>query len=159
MIRLLVLVAVASALAAPATAADLTIGQVLDVSQGLSQLDCAKDTIRDGTSEKEVCRPYRFSGGLVLLIARDLSRARATAQNYQDAHNKLVRSMAGPDGKVPEARAADFVAEDRAILASPSEVLLDHIRWVELRVGSGAGENPIPPSVVSLLEPILDLDH
>lgn len=159
--KYLAIVSVYFALVNCAFAADdppkLTVEQVMNVAQGLASLDCAKDTIKDGASEKEVCRPYKFGGGLVLLIARDLSKARGVIQAYQTAHNQLIKEMSDPaTGKIADARVVEFSQEDRKITSAQADADLDHIRWVELKVGSGSGENPVPPSVVSLLQPILD---
>lgn len=136
---------------------DLNVEQVMAVAQGLSSLDCIKDTIKDGVNEKEICRPYKFGGGLVLIIAKNLSKAREVSRYYQDAHNRLLRSMADPStGKVSESHMVEFIEEDKKILSTTAEVHLDPIRWTELAVGNNAGQNSIPPSVISLLQPILE---
>jgi hypothetical protein len=127
----------------------LTVEQVVNISKGLAQLDCLKDV----TGDKEVCHPYKFSGATVLAIANDLAKTRAVLQVYQDAHNRLLATLRDATGKLPPNREIEFVQEDRKIADSPANIELNHIKWAELKVGT---ENQIPPSVIALIQPIID---
>jgi len=141
-------------LAAPASAADapsLTVEQVIQIGNGIAALDGYDKIVKDGASEKSVHVPYQFGGGLRLLLASDLDKARTVIKRYQDAVQALFSAMQ-KDGKIPDASLAQYTAEQRKMLDQPADVQLARIKADELKLS----ENPIPSSVLSNLVPILD---
>lgn len=139
-------------LPAAAVAADLTVEQALTVTNGLAQLDGYDDVCTDGAVQKTCRRPYKFGGGLRWTIASALAAGKPAQTTWQTVQAAIVAQYAGADGKLPEASVAKANREIAEALAKPAGITMPTIKREELKLD----DNPIPPSVLSLLMPILE---
>lgn len=131
------------------------VTKAIEMFNALSALDGYEDVIKDGQQEKSVRRPYKFGGGLRLLIAKNISVLKPVLEIYETARRGLV-SEATKDGatvKDGAPGAVKFSDDIQKLLASPQVVKgLVHIKASELNLD----QNPIPPTVLSGLSSLLD---
>lgn len=140
------------ALAAPARAQELTVGQALDVTAGLNQLTAYESVDKDG---KPFRANYKFSADVRFRIALNIDAGRRLQTQVQTAQNDLVMSMVDPaTGKVPETKQNALNVEVSKLMTAPARSTLHRIKRSELNLD----DNPIPAPVLSLIVPIVDLD-
>ena len=130
----------------------LTVQQAILIYNGLIQLDGYDDVCRDGATEKTCRRIYKFGGGARISIATNLAEAKRIVTAYTDARNALIAQYANGSNKVPDEDIARFNADDRKALNATVDVVFGRIKRDDLKLD----ENPIPPSVLSLIIPIID---
>lgn len=128
--------------------------QAYELLDGLKTLDGHQVIIRDGAKESAVMQPYTFGGGLLLVIAGDIAKLHAVTATFEAAKRALVMQASKGTGQIapgsPEwASSKEQLAN---MLAEKQPIELRHIKAAELNLE----KNPIPPSVLALLEPILD---
>lgn len=157
MLRFLSAVALAAVFITPAAAQSpkLTVQQVLDATNGLAQLDAYKDRDKDG---KEIVVPYKFSGTTLMTMAINLERGRFVLRNWQAAATALQRQFAGAEKDVPPEKLAQYNVEANAMLNQASDVQMQPIALADLCLEAKApcaAANPIPPSVLSMIVPII----
>lgn len=133
-------------------AKSLTYDQVKQVAEGLSHLDGYDKLAKDGAREFIVKEFYKFKKGLRALIADDISKLRPALRDLGDKNNDLIREYAEGTEKVLDKNLIEFTAAQRKLLDSPSGVAPAHIKLDEMDLDA----NPIPASVLSLIDPILD---
>jgi hypothetical protein len=130
----------------------LTLGQVIDVYNGLSQLDKYDDVCKDGATEKICPRWYKFDMTTRTTIVLDIAEARRIVDAWRTAQNALVSELSGGGAKVPDDRQQEYQAKLREALDKPSDVVFGKLRRAELKLN----ENPIPANVLVLLLPIIE---
>jgi len=131
----------------------------LELLQGLMELDGYLDG-----ADKRV--PYKFNGATRMAIARMRRQLRALQEDYSEARNAALveitngsgelKSLNGPFESREErdhTRAAifEFARRDRELLNAPVDLDLASITVAQLALD----DNPIPPSVLDVLGPIL----
>jgi hypothetical protein len=129
----------------------LTTEQAITIAAGLRGLDGYDRIAKDGERERIVRELYKLGGGLRLSVAKNLNKLDALQGIYQRARADLVASMADPKGEVPQARMAEFVAEERKMLDADQDIDLAMIKEDELKLD----QNPIPATTLSLIQPLL----
>ena len=153
MTRITLAAALLASTLTPILAADpLTVEQVLIVANGLALLDGYEDVCTDGAVQKTCKRPYKFSGGARWTIANALGIGRAAQTTWQGVQAAILAPYTGADGKIPDASVAKANREIAEALAKPAGITMPTIKHDELKLD----DNPIPPSVLSLLMPILE---
>jgi hypothetical protein len=132
----------------------MTVEEAVRLSQGLAALDGYDRTIEGPDGERTVREFYKFEPLVGLAVARNANSLEPVARAYQDARNRLIRKHAGGGFKVDPGtqEAVAFAEDDRKILAAEETVALVPIREADLKLDV----NPIPPSVLGLLLPLLD---
>lgn len=154
--RILIATLLGLALATTASAGDapapkLTVEQAVTINAALAQLNCGNKVIKDGTKETLVCEPYKWTPGMLWLIAGDAEKLKGLVTQYTTARNQMIASLARkPDGTPTEDAAAKFTALDREWLDKPADVTLDHFKRSDLEPMG------LQPAIVSALMPIID---
>jgi hypothetical protein len=130
----------------------MTVEQVVYLSDALSKLDRYDAVCKDGGSEKACQKLYNFGPGARWTISLDLAEAKRISAAYYLARNALVAQYADGGNKVPDDKFQKFQADDRLILDKPADVSFGMLRRDDLKLD----ENPIPPSVLAALVPIIE---
>jgi len=128
-----------AALSTPAIAADnqvsLTVNDIVGLGNALAVLDGYDHAVKDGTQDRVIKEPYKFGPGVRLSIAHDLTTVKAALADVQAA----ARGFNG------DKAAVDRLGFEKQTLTlapiSAKDLSLD--------------QNPIPPSVLSAMSPIL----
>jgi hypothetical protein len=160
--KLLLTVAVALMIAFPAFAEDakpippappapqsLTMGELINASQAIKQLNTYTVMSKAGDP---IQLTYRFDA-TVLLAMIDITRDGDVAlEKYQKTYNALVHSMSGGKDQVPKENFAEFNAQVSKLMQAPSGVIITKIKESALKFDV----NPIPPAILSALLPIIE---
>ena len=155
--RKFAIAAIAISLAFPAHAEPkpLTVSQCLDVLAGLNALNYVGQQLSDAKPQGDA-KPYKL-GAARMTIALDISALRPVADAAEKARQSLIGEISAGKPILPgtdEMKA--FTAKWQDVLNGPCNVTPGHLKAADLKVGDGADENPIPPSVLSVLIPIID---
>ena len=129
----------------------LTVEQVIMIGNGLAALDGYDDVCRDGPSEKPCRHPYKFKGAARMTMAMDLAECRRISSAYTSARQDLIRQYAKGGNEVPPEEMSKFADDDKAAREHATDVKLGTIRSADLALD----DNPIPPSVLSMIVPIV----
>jgi hypothetical protein len=160
--------ALALILAVPAASDDvkpLTVEQCINVLAGLKALDCAGEQL-NGTCPADA-KQYKL-GDARLTIGMNVAALTPVLTEFQRAQQKYMMEL--PRVPTPEAgkpvppEVADMraqqdresVANQLAMLAKPCNVQPGRLKQSELKLGDGADQNAIPPSVFAAFSPIVD---
>jgi hypothetical protein len=123
----------------------LTVGQCINLLNGLAQLDGQKD------------KPYKLAS-TAFARAMAITALRPFNEAADRARVALMADAAG--GKKLEDLPMDVTgklnAEYAKVLDGPCNVDIPKIPLSSLKLGDSDGENPIPSSVLSLIVPIID---
>ena len=125
------------------------------IADGLAQLDGYDRVARDGAREFVVREFYKFGKGLRSLIAGNISTARTALRLLDEKNKDLIAQFAEGERQVPDKNIAEFAEAQRNLLKGSSGVSLSAFRRIKFDE-LDLDKNPIPPSVLSMLEPILD---
>lgn len=118
----------------------------------LTSLDGRQRVVLDGGVEKIVTEPYRFSANTRMAIARNVAALQAEQVSFNAARNGIIMQMSGGAGKVPDDKVPAFQAELLSLMEADCDgVSMRKISEADLNLA----ENPIPPSVLAELMPIL----
>lgn len=122
-------------LSVPALAAEvyLPVNDIVAVGNALVALDGYDRAVKDGAQDRVIREPYKFSPGVRLTIARDLTTIKAVVADVQTA-----------------ARGLDKAAIDKLGIEK-QPLTLAPISAKDLSLD----QNPIPPSVLSALSVVI----
>ena len=153
----LILTCFCIALACPAFAQDrLTVGKCLEIANGLDQLDGYPRVIKDGEKETTVQQQYKL-GSVRYTIALNMAALKPVRESAERARQQIIVDINGGKTVMPNSpEMVRFLAEYQKVLDKPCEVTPGHIKVSDLKLGDGPTENAVPPSVLSVLYPILD---
>ena len=132
----------------------LTVQQILAASAALKALDTYERVVREGSNERVVREPYRFGGAVRMALARIQAGLRVHADAFDAAHDALVREISGGEAQIrPEmhGQQARFREEIGKVLAATHALDLPALTEADLRLD----DNPLPPSVLVALLPLL----
>lgn len=134
----------------------ITNAKLADLASALSSLDGLRTSAND-------FRPYRFDdeGATTWLIAENIVLVQDALRAYQHARrsaaaaNKVTdRLVVGPENAE---RVATFMADLDKLEAKTVTIKgLKKISRKILNAGAGTRQNPVPPSVLAKLSPILE---
>jgi hypothetical protein len=129
-----------------------TVSGLLMIGNGLAQLDGYDHAVKDGNTEKTVHVVYSFSPALTLLIAENIQKIRNVVTVYKAAHGAIIKKLSATMEPGSPKYQTELQAEDDELLTQPiTDVHLSTIDRKELKLD----ENHIPPSVLSLILPIV----
>jgi hypothetical protein len=138
----------------------LTLTQVINVTGALSALDGHDQVVKEGGAEKVVKVSYTLSGAVRLAIARDLTKLKAVIADFQAARaGKIVELSEGGSIK-PGSEVEQKLGRELTVMLEQKQNLdLTKLSVADLGLllpttGSST-PNPIPPTVLSDLGPIL----
>jgi hypothetical protein len=134
----------------------LTVGQCLDVMAGLNALNYVGQQLGDQQSKPPDAKAYKL-GPARMTIALDIAALRPISDAAEKTRQGIVTEISG--GKPIQAGTDEmkqYLAKWQKVLDGPCGVAPGHLRAADLKIGDGADENPIPPSVLSVLIPIID---
>lgn len=143
--------AVAAAPPAPSLTA-MSVRTCLEVLAGLNSLNFVGQMSPQQVQQPSAL-PYHLGGSIRMTMAFDiaeLSKIQTVAQKAQQDFDKEL------DEKDPAIRQKQLDANWQGIIAAPCNVTPGRIKESDLRLGDGPNENAIPPSVLSVLVPIID---
>ena len=140
----------------------LTVEQAINLATALQGLDGYQQVIKGASGESSVTQHYKFDALTLLALAHDMSALRPIIIDARTAHDKKLAELSagGPlacvDAPVTPGTAAynQMQAEDAQINASKHAVDLTQISVADLKLDPPTS-NPIPPSVLAGLSPIL----
>jgi hypothetical protein len=145
----------------------ITVEQALKFIDGLRKLDGYDRIIGAPPAEQVLRMSFNFSGDALIAIAINGNRLSEVAAAHQEATNRLIRQISGADQIAPPTAAdaeamqryrdqvQQFTDELAAARAAEVEVELRPISVKGLRLDT----NPVPPSALGLLEPLLASDE
>lgn len=125
---------------------ELTIQQAANLLVGLNSLDGYQDSIKDGEREHVIVKTYMLGGGVRLAIGKDISRLTEIVAAARKADGGLQKQY--PSG------GPELAAEQDKLMAKVEKVDLIKLKVNELGLMPPTS-NPIPPSVLSRLAPII----
>lgn len=129
----------------------LTVDEVLLIAQGLSQLDCGNKAVKDGTKESVICEPYKWPMAMVWQIATAQRQAREVVTEFNRLRDVEVSKLPRKaDGTISDEAQAQFAVKMRSLLDAAARTHIDKFKRSELEPMS------LPPSVISLLLPIIE---
>lgn len=143
----------------PALAADkvkISFQDAIILNNALSALDGRERVVKDGERERVVSEPYDLGPGLRAAIGKNLTRLKAPVEIYSNAEKGLRNEIT--KGGVIEIKAGspevELFIQKRAELLKLEESIepLIRIKRSELKLE----KNPIPGTVLSAMDPILD---
>ncbi len=138
-----------------------TNAALLELSQGIAIIDVGYQVTVEG---KNVSRGYDLKAAPLYALARAGIVIKPLIDAWKKANGQIFekndpKPLTLENGKeerqVPAEKRAAYDAAVRELLAQPVEVELPELKVVDLKVGSGKGENPIPPSALTMLNPML----
>lgn len=160
--RLLAIVAFVGFSAGAAVAQDppatphLTVGQCVQALSGLLALDKYEKVIKDGAGEKTVTVQYKL-GVARFAVARAISVLRPVAEDVEKARLGLLAEVTGGKPVQPNSEQLARLNDEYAkVLSRPCSVEIPKLKLADLRPGDGPNDNPIPPSVLASLLPIIE---
>lgn len=127
----------------------ITVEQATNIGAALRQLDKYERAGKDGKTETAW---YTFSSDVRFVIAVDIDVAQRVTAQLQMANNKIVQQFAGGGSKVPDDKMGAYNVELRKVLDASCRCTFTRIKRGDLNLD----KNPIPPSVLALLLPIVD---
>ena len=139
------------------TSLKLTNAKLAALAEGLASLDGIR-------TKPDEFRPYKFDdeNETTWLIADNTEAVAAVLKGFNRAKKSLATQHQIPDGpfqitKENAEQVSGFLAALEALEDREVEVPgLKKISRARLKVGSGDKKNPIPPSVLAKLSPILE---
>jgi hypothetical protein len=138
------------------SAVSLTMSECLSIHAGLNALDQYTVVVKENGQEKSISKQYKL-GNARMTVALDMSALKSVADAAEKARTGLITEIGqGKDIKIGTPEGKKFTDQMQQWLDSPCSVKPGHIKLADLKIGDGDGENPIPPSVISALLPILD---
>lgn len=142
--------------AKPGAEPALTNAQCQEIAAGLSGLDGYTKVIKEKDGERAVIVPYKL-GALRVTISQTISTLRSRNNATEDARKALIVEISGGAPILPDTpQWYKFMDEWKKVLARPCGVQIARIKIGDLKLGDGPDDNPIPPSVLSLIQPMLD---
>jgi hypothetical protein len=127
-----------------------TVNQCLLIMKALRALDRAGAPLDPPPGpQPSDAKQYRL-GALRMTIATNLAALSVVGDSFDRARRQLIREHGGE--ATPQ-----FMDAFQKILDRPCEATLGHIKLSELKLGDGAEENAIPPTVLAALAPIIDV--
>lgn len=163
----------ASAQVVPPGAMNIGVQKMNDIAGGLNSLSEGHDC--EGTGQSRKCTPYKL-GALRLPIAQNLAVLNEKLTVFRSAADSLRTEVvtdkppaALPANPTPEQTAehqaaqakfdkenAQLATEEQKLIDTPQSIVLRHLSLADLNIGDGPDKNPIPPTVLALLGPIVD---
>jgi|SRR6185369_6666612 len=138
----------------------MKVKTALEILTGLAELD----GYLNGSGDRKT--PYKFDGATRLAIARARRTLRLVQEDYVDARNAALVELTDGTGELPSmtgafesAIARDMVRAQHLKFAAKDRDLLNAELQVELGViavpALALDDNPIPPSVLDMIGPML----
>lgn len=140
---------IAAVVSTSAIAQELTVEQAKGVVTGLRQLSKYETVDKDG---KPATGYYKFSGTLRFTMALNIETGTKVEVALQAANVALVAELANGGPSVPDDKMVEYNKRIRAILDAPCRCTFEPIKRDDLKLD----DNPIPPTVLALLLPILE---
>lgn len=131
----------------------LTVRTATELLLGLSALDGSERVVKEGTAERVLKEPYKLPAGVRLAIARNIVTLRAVVGPVQLAYQGKVVELTGGREPSPEI-ARQLRAEELSLETLTQDIELTKIGTRDLGLEPPAS-NPIPPSILAQLTPIL----
>lgn len=163
------LVALAPALPAHADAQKpLTVAQCIDILNGLNSLSWAGQQLLEPLTAKPADAKQYKLGALRFTISQDIAALTPVLTQAQTAQNGFSAELPPlPPGQPNKPDATERVDAIRAqnnkltlnwkeMTERPCPVTPGHLKFSDLKIGDGEGENQFPPSVLGAVFPLID---
>lgn len=130
----------------------LTYIAALECLDALSALDGTPKLITDGGKETVVTMPMAFTPNVRIAIARNICALRAEKVNFETRRSEIARQLAnGGERVAPENMGEYAEAINGLSREKTAELSVTRLSESDLNLS----QNPIPPSVLANLLPIL----
>jgi hypothetical protein len=129
----------------------MKIRDILMLAQALQTLDGYTKIVRDGGQDKPIHAPYEFSGNVRFAIAKNINAIAPVNRAFSEARNALVRQFSSGGEEVPAAAMPGFDAAVKELLDRDEDIQILPLSQLDLNLD----KNPIPPTVVAGLMPLL----
>jgi len=145
----------------PVRKVSITNAALIELSNGIAIIDAGHQVTVDS---KNVARGFALSAAVLYALARTGIVIKPLLEAWKTANGKLFeanepKTITDDDGKETRQIPADNVPiyndEIRALLAVVIEIELPFVKVSELKAGNEKGQNPIPASALTLIDPIL----
>ena len=141
----------ADAVKPPKSPTGLTVGQVLQINQGLAGMNCASKVLKDSGNEKIGCVPYEWAPAITWKISEAQHKTEEIIKRYYKLRNEGLAALPrDKDGKVPGDLDAKFALRDGEMLEADSGLVLEHFHRADLE------PMKLPPAVLGAIWPIID---
>jgi hypothetical protein len=145
----------------------LTVYECLSIFSGLNSLNWVGQQLDEPPATKPAGAASYKLGDARWTLATDINALKSVYQTAHDAQDGFLRELpALPPAKdnqnsperVDAAQAQNKAATGNwdSINKKPCSVVPGHFKDTDLKVGDGPDQNPIPPSVLGALIPIID---
>lgn len=127
----------------------MTNSDIIKIYRGLSHL------VEPADSEGKPVKPYDFSGSVSYAIVKNLKRAKAAVEIFDDARNNIIKSMLQEGEKfIPggDERFSNFQARVAEVLNSEAEFIPHKLKLSDLNLSA----NRIQPAVLVALDALLE---
>jgi hypothetical protein len=168
MIRKIIFAAAIATFPVVASAQDakLTVEQCINILSGLNALNCVGQELNDYAACKPDSKQYKL-GAARVAIAVDVAALTPVGDGANKEQQAFISDLpplpAIEPGKTSSARDDAVSVQNKAlganwqkIISGPCPVTPGRIKFSDLNVGDGADQNPIPPTVLSHLVPLID---
>lgn len=136
-----------------------TVEEALNVGSGLGQLSSYDTTDKDGKPAKGY---YDFPVDTRILMALNLEMARRVQTAFERAAMDVRMKFSGGAATVPPERMGEFTQEIAKLTSADSRHVFHRIKLRDLCMKAETPDckapQPIPPSTLSLILPIIDRD-
>jgi len=140
----------------------LTVAQALSLLAALQNLDGHQTVVKNNGQDTILMQPWDFGSGLLRLkISNDISIVAAVQKAQDDARQAIIKEILkdkppGAKIEVGTPEMAEFTQQYGEVLDGPAKGSddLSRIKASELKLD----KNEIPVTVLSALQPILDVD-
>lgn len=136
----------------------LTVNKALELAGALQAVNAGyqKHSLDKDGKDVAMQMPYVFSGLTLLSIARDEAAVDDAVAPAQKSAKALFDRLADPKTRtVPPEHQDEYTTQVNAIGDQTINFDFYKISTDDLKLGSDAGQNPIPPSVLAALLPII----
>lgn len=152
-------VAVVAVVAVPLARSEqvsMTINEALNAQAALSALDGYDRVVKDERGQEKVVKvPYVLDGKVRIGIAQDLAALRSIAQAFQDARNGKMAEIGRGEGVKPGTPEEAQLNQELVRMLGVKQAI-EVVKFTGEELGLlGAASNPIPPTALAGLGPLL----
>lgn len=146
----------------PTRTKSISNARLVELSNGIAIIDRGHEITVDG---KNVARGFNLPASVLYTLARTGIVIKPLVEAWRESNTKLFEAnqpivVTDKDGKeqrqIPAENMPIYDAEVRKLLAIATDIELPFVHVRELKVGNEKGQNPIPATALTLLDPILD---
>jgi hypothetical protein len=129
----------------------MKIREILTAAAALNALDGYTKVVKDGGLDKAVTVPYEFTANVRFSIAKNIAALGPVLRTFESSRKALIKQFSDGGNEVPADAMAAFSEAPSELLDRDEEVSSAELSQADLNLE----RNPIPPSVIAGLMPLL----